>query len=634
MEGAKRSPVRAYLDRIFIDRELFLRANDKVRYLRLSRPMQQGLLAAGAFGFCWMLYATGSMIWQGFVLGDKNDEIARQKLDYFNLLAEVSDYHKQFERIARDLQGNQRYLLTLLERSGDPAGETEDAKGGLAQSELERDRLIVARDGLRRKLQAFDGELTEIGERNLMLRAKVADMRTVLNTSPDEHQRILTARERLGKRFRDTELALAEAIGDRDRYAAELASAVEALANSGAAREAIESERVRLQDQIAALTAEIGQARNERTSLNHTIANLELALDREIGYGDSLETERDAFEASAARLEADLASVKTEKRELATRIAALEASLDTAKTRGKALEAEKELLNSRVAGLERALSDADNTSSTLETEVAGLEERLAGEQGRGEKLRKERDFYELRVGSLEMKLDTVRDAQRTVVDRLLERTMQSTGEMERTVAMTGMDVDSVLSTVTVANLGLNQGGPFVPGDFISETDPSYELQASVAVLDLHLDRWEALHRVVKMLPLTAPLDHYRVSSKFGIRKDPINGRKATHYGLDMAAPMRSVVSATAPGKVVFAGWRGRYGRMIEVDHGLGIRTRYGHLKKILVKPGQEVGHREKIGLLGSSGRSTGPHVHYEVLVNGKPVDPGKFLEAGRHVFKG
>ena len=86
--------------------------------------------------------------------------------------------------------------------------------------------------------------------------------------------------------------------------------------------------------------------------------------------------------------------------------------------------------------------------------------------------------------------------------------------------------------------------------------------------------------------------------------------------------------------MVFAGWRGRYGRIIEIDHGHGVRTRYGHLRKILVKPGQEVDHRQKIALVGNSGRSTGPHVHYEVRFRGQSRNPMKFLKAGKYVFKG
>ena len=149
-----------------------------------------------------------------------------------------------------------------------------------------------------------------------------------------------------------------------------------------------------------------------------------------------------------------------------------------------------------------------------------------------------------------------------------------------------------------------------------------------------MDRWEGLQQVVRSIPLTAPLDQFRITSTYGSRRDPVNGRTSSHHGLDLAAPIHTPVMSTAPGKVVFSGWKGRFGRVIVIDHGHGIRTRYAHLRKILVKVGQRVGHREKIGLLGSSGRSTGPHVHYEVQVNGKPRDPMKFLKAGKYVFKG
>ena len=106
-----------------------------------------------------------------------------------------------------------------------------------------------------------------------------------------------------------------------------------------------------------------------------------------------------------------------------------------------------------------------------------------------------------------------------------------------------------------------------------------------------------------------------------------------HYGLDLAGWNRSPVFSTAEGVVVFSGRKGRFGRMVEIDHGNGLRTRYAHLFKASVKKGQKIGHRHKVGLLGSTGRSTGPHVHYEVLFDGKQMDPLKFIKAGRNVYK-
>jgi murein DD-endopeptidase MepM/ murein hydrolase activator NlpD len=205
--------------------------------------------------------------------------------------------------------------------------------------------------------------------------------------------------------------------------------------------------------------------------------------------------------------------------------------------------------------------------------------------------------------------------------------------IEKTVAMTGLDVDTLIAQVDQSGLG--RGGPFVPaGEGVAEFGPSTQLGSTVNLLDEQLDRWTALRDVVGALPLTTPLDQYRISSGFGARKDPVNGRKARHRGIDFAAPTRTAVYATAPGKVVFAGWRGRFGRTIEIDHGHGIRTRYGHLRKILVEAGQDVGHRQKIGLVGSSGRSTGPHVHYEIRFKGQAQNPMRFLKAGKYVFKG
>ena len=149
-----------------------------------------------------------------------------------------------------------------------------------------------------------------------------------------------------------------------------------------------------------------------------------------------------------------------------------------------------------------------------------------------------------------------------------------------------------------------------------------------------MNHWEMLRDIMRRVPISAPLTNYRVTSSFGKRRDPVNNRWAMHYGLDLGGPMKSVVRATAPGKVVVAGWMGRYGRMVEIDHGAGLRTRFGHMSKITVKKGQKIAFNDQVGLLGSSGRSTGPHLHYEIIFNGKSVDPLKFIKAGQHVFQG
>ena len=116
-----------------------------------------------------------------------------------------------------------------------------------------------------------------------------------------------------------------------------------------------------------------------------------------------------------------------------------------------------------------------------------------------------------------------------------------------------------------------------------------------------------------------------------MREDPENGHAGFHTGIDLRAPYDLPVYATAPGVVTFASYRNDYGKIVEIDHGNGITTRYAHLHAFTVSVGQRVAAHTQIGYLGSTGRATGPHVHYEVVVNGEPQDPEKFFGLARYV---
>ena len=277
------------------------------------------------------------------------------------------------------------------------------------------------------------------------------------------------------------------------------------------------------------------------------------------------------------------------------------------------------------------LREADKRRDGLQRQVAGLRESLDTAIHRGDSLQGERADLHAEVAELRQRMVDMREAQHNIVQRLRERTELSVDTIERTVAMTGLKLDDLLASI--GEPGSSQGGPFVAGDYTGDFDGDAELEIALSLLDLRLSRWSALQRVMRTLPLSVPLEQFQLSSGFGARTDPMNGRKAMHRGLDFRSAMGSTVYATASGKVTYAGWSGPFGRMVEIDHGHGIRTRYAHLKKILVKTGQTVANREKIGLVGSSGRSTGPHLHYEVRYKGVPLNPQKFLTAGKHVFK-
>ena len=140
---------------------------------------------------------------------------------------------------------------------------------------------------------------------------------------------------------------------------------------------------------------------------------------------------------------------------------------------------------------------------------------------------------------------------------------------------------------------------------------------------------ERLKALMPFMPVRMPLlGDASVSSPFGYRADPFLGRLALHPGVDLIEAYGDEIHAAGAGRVVHAGPMGGYGMMVEIDHGNGLTTRYAHMSQALVAEGQDVAQGAVLGRIGSSGRSTGPHLHYEVRVDGEPVDPERYLRAG------
>jgi Membrane proteins related to metalloendopeptidases len=163
----------------------------------------------------------------------------------------------------------------------------------------------------------------------------------------------------------------------------------------------------------------------------------------------------------------------------------------------------------------------------------------------------------------------------------------------------------------------------VPRSGASDFDRQlYRINLARAQIDRYTN---ALVAIPVRKPVAGEID---MTSPFGVRNDPFLGRPAMHTGIDLRGSTGEPVHVTAAGKVTIAGWDGGYGRMVEVNHGNGLATRYGHLSAIEVKVGQTVHIGQVIGRIGTTGRSTGPHLHYETRVNGEAVDPRKFLSAG------
>jgi murein DD-endopeptidase MepM/ murein hydrolase activator NlpD len=235
----------------------------------------------------------------------------------------------------------------------------------------------------------------------------------------------------------------------------------------------------------------------------------------------------------------------------------------------------------------------------------GLRWRLARVEDELERLRRHRDSAQL---------------------WLKDWVLGSVEALEEVFDETGVDIEELVARA--ANRPLGQGGPLqvtAPDEFVSDA------LAADDPISGDIQRLALLQRIARTMPLAPPLDRFHVTSHYGKRRDPFTKTWAYHGGLDLGAPRNAEIRATAPGQVVVAGPSGPYGNLVEIDHGMGIVSRYAHLKSVAVEVGQAVAFRQTIGVIGSTGRSTSRHLHYEIWIDDRAFDPAKFLDAGRLV---
>jgi murein DD-endopeptidase MepM/ murein hydrolase activator NlpD len=195
---------------------------------------------------------------------------------------------------------------------------------------------------------------------------------------------------------------------------------------------------------------------------------------------------------------------------------------------------------------------------------------------------------------------------------------------EKAIRQLGLDPRAMMRAAQTA-----QGGPFVP----VSTRRDGSLDPRFARLGASLSRMDALERGLTGIPQVMPADISQISSGFGYRRDPINGAAAMHAGLDFKGRIGAPIHAAAAGRISFVGRKSGYGNVVEVSHGNGLTTRYAHMSKFKASVGQRVGAGDVIGAIGNTGRSTGPHLHFEVRVNDRAVNPRPFLETAPDVLE-
>ena len=231
---------------------------------------------------------------------------------------------------------------------------------------------------------------------------------------------------------------------------------------------------------------------------------------------------------------------------------------------------------------------------------------------------------ETRMAFLEQQVIDLKNVNEAIVERVRIKTDGHIDDLESIVRQTGLSPSSIKRQLSKNKKYKDdaEGGPYIPTYMPKVSDDTSKMFAS-------LDELQKLRQVVANLPLGIPIKNAEEHSAFGHRIDPFNGSMAFHSGIDLAAPANSRIYSTANGIVISAGRDGSYGNKVDIDHGFGVVTRYGHMSSISVKKGDKLKKGAVIGVQGSTGRSTGSHLHYEVRYNNEAINPQKFLQTGR-----
>ncbi len=240
----------------------------------------------------------------------------------------------------------------------------------------------------------------------------------------------------------------------------------------------------------------------------------------------------------------------------------------------------------------------------------------------------ERDELKAQLVEMQNTMEELRNAEMEVFEKMKE--------------ITSKEVQKIKSAFTEINVPLKKqglyfnalanskkdggkGGPFVPD--LKAVIKDKKMNEQVASIYKNIDDLAYYKEVIEFVPIGKPVWSYWVTSPFGSRPDPFQNKRAYHKGIDLASRTGNKIKTQAKGKVIRAEYASGYGNLVVVDHGNGFTTKYGHMHKIYVKKGQHVDYNDTLGEVGNTGRSTGPHLHYEVLYRGRPVDPMPFMKA-------
>jgi len=323
-------------------------------------------------------------------------------------------------------------------------------------------------------------------------------------------------------------------------------------------------------------------------------------------------------------MQTELLASEDRRRELETGLEVVYATLSTIIRQRETLEAELASIRAGAEGGD-GIALAGPASDEMNGTVEILADALAQTAAERDMIAADAEFAIDRASELELELRLMADRNDEIFRQLEEAMLVSVEPLDNMFRAAGLNTDNLIEQVRRGYSGT--GGPLTPLSFSTMGgEPHPEAERANRILD-SMDRINLYRIAAERAPFDMPVkSDFRFTSGFGMRWGRL------HAGTDFAAPIGTPIYATADGVVTSAGWASGYGRLIKVQHEFGIETRYAHLNAIRVEVGQRVSRGQRIGDMGNSGRSTGPHLHYEVRVGGEPVNPMIYIRAGRDVF--
>ena len=347
-----------------------------------------------------------------------------------------------------------------------------------------------------------------------------------------------------------------------------------------------------------------------------------LSAERDARAAEALAAQ-DRFAAALKQIsvmQTELLTSEAHRRELETGIDVIQATLrEVMKSREEATARLAEL-ESDLKG-EVALARASGDDATVKL----LNEALTRVAEERDQVIADAQASLIRAAEMQAEIEILEDKNDRIFRKLEEAMTVSVMPLDKMFEKAGMDPDRILNEVRKGYSG--QGGPLTPLSFSTKGDAtSPETLRANRILN-QMDRLNLYRIAAQKAPFASPLkDSFRFTSGFGYRWGRL------HAGTDFAAPHGTPIYSTADGVVIHADWQSGYGRLVKIQHEFGIETRYAHMSKIRVKVGQRVSRGDRIGDMGNTGRSTGTHLHYEVRVGGKPVNPMIYIKAAKDVF--